>query len=58
MPFINLTYSQAQKIVDVFGGDEEIVVCIANGDGHSGKGVYVSCSEYPEEGSIFLGPES
>jgi malonyl CoA-acyl carrier protein transacylase len=58
MASINLTYAQVQKLAEAFGGDEETVVCIANGNGHSGAGIYVSCAEYPEEGSDFLGPEN
>lgn len=58
MASINLTYAQVQQLIEAFGGDEDTVICVENGDGHSGKGVYVGYQACREEGSDFLGPEA
>jgi hypothetical protein len=51
-----LTGEQIDKLADFCGGDLEVVVVVADGDGHSGPGLYAFCDDYPEEGSIYLGP--
>lgn len=52
---MEFTLKQAQALVDVFGGDEESTMTVIFGEGHSGKGIYVCATDYPEDGSIFLG---
>ncbi len=54
---MEFTLAQAQALVDAFGGDEETRMTVGDGDGkgHSGPGLYAWPSEYPDEGSIFLG---
>lgn len=54
------TLEQAQALVDFFGGDTEstMTVVIGDCDAHSGQGLYVYCTDYPEEGSFFLGHSS
>lgn len=54
---INLTYKQAQQIVDAFGGDEETVVVLKTGGGHSGNGIYLGYKDSENEGSQYLGAE-
>lgn len=39
---------------DGCGRAKDAVIVYAS-DGHSGKGYYVYCNEYPEEGATFLG---
>lgn len=55
---VNLTYAQVQQLVEALGGDEDTVLCIQAGDGHSGKGIYVGYEACREDGSDFLGPEA
>lgn len=52
---MEINLEQAKTLVDCFGGDEEIILTIVNGDEnfHSGPGLYVR-DEYPEHGYIFL----
>jgi hypothetical protein len=52
---IDFTLEQAQALVDSFGGDSESTMTVVGGDGHSGIGLYAGPTDYPEEGSIFLG---
>lgn len=52
---LNINLKQAQELVEFFGGDENCEMYVEFGDGHSGKGLYACCSDYPEEGSVFLG---
>jgi hypothetical protein len=47
---------QAMALVAVFGGDKKSSMTVVAGDGHSGKGLYACSTDYPEEGSVFLGP--
>ena len=47
-------YRQACDILAMFGG-EPGEVTLQRGDGHSGKGLYASYTEYPEEGANYLG---
>jgi len=59
---MDFTLKQAQALVEAFGGDEEsnmTVVEVKDGQAsHSGPGLYVHCTDYPEEGSTFLGNDS
>ena len=52
------TLVQAKKLVKMFGGeDEPCSITVAECDeGHGGPGLYAHYTDYPEEGSIFLGP--
>lgn len=54
---MEFTLKQAQALVEFFGGDEECTMTVTVGgtEAHSGPGLYVHCTEYPEEGSMFLG---
>lgn len=56
---MEFSLKQAQALVDTFGGDEETRMTVEDGDGkgHSGDGLYAWPSEYPDEGSVFLGEE-
>jgi len=53
---IEITLPQTQALVEVFGGDKELVLTLCEGDEkfHSGPGLYVY-DEYTEHGCIFLG---
>lgn len=53
---MDITLSQARELVKFFGGDEDAVFTIVEGNEsfHSGKGLYVH-DEYPEHGCHFLG---
>lgn len=52
---MEITLKQAQALVEAFGGDEESTITVVSGNGHSGKGLYVCATDYPEEGSAFIG---
>lgn len=54
---ITLNRYQAQTIVDFFGGEDSLVTVTECESGHSGPGLYVHSTEYPDDGSIFLGQE-
>lgn len=57
---INLTLKQANKIVESFGGDDQVIMNLMiskNNEGHSGQGIYIGITEYPEEGSLYIGEE-
>ena len=53
-----------QCVIETFGLDDlltddpESISIDRSEDGHSGPGWYAWSDEYPEEGSIFLGPEA
>ena len=56
---IELTLKQTQEIVEFFGGDEESTVTV--GPWPSEKpvpGLWVWCTDYPEEGGIPLDDEA
>ena len=51
---IFIDFKQATDLLAMFGGEpNEITLQI--GDGHSGRGLYASYTDMPEEGTIFLG---
>lgn len=55
---MEIKLSQVKVLLDMFDGDKDTVISVsyANADrGHSGKGLYAAYSEYPEEGSVYLG---
>lgn len=52
---LTVNLSQAQQLVELFGGDGEIEIALQLGDkGHSGAGLYALFDEHPEEGAMFL----
>ena len=53
-PVIHLDFKQATELVEMFGG-EPTEITLAYGVGHSGKGVYASYTDIPEEGAEYLG---
>ena len=58
VPAIEITLRQAEALVEVFGGYDALVSVIARPAGWTSAlpGLYAYYSEYPEEGSIYLGP--
>jgi hypothetical protein len=44
-----------REAFDLYDCDGAGCAVISRGEGHSGRGYYVHCSEYPDEGSIYLG---
>jgi hypothetical protein len=54
---LTFTAAQAQNLLDMFGGDEGLItVCLLPADGDNPGGLYGYMTEYPEDGSVFLGP--
>jgi hypothetical protein len=54
---LTFTAAQAQNLLDMFGGDEGLItVCLLPADGDNPGGLYGHMTEYPEDGSVFLGP--
>ena len=53
---MEITLSQAKKLVECFGGDEDSSFFLEQGNEefHSGPGLYAH-DEYPEHGYTFLG---
>ncbi|MCT8174350.1 hypothetical protein [Variovorax sp. CY25R-8] len=51
---ICIDFKQASDILSMFGG-EPGEITLQLGEGHSGRGLYVHYSDYPEEGAEFLG---
>ena len=45
----------AKEILDAFGGEDAKMTLVYCEDGHSGEGYYIYCSDYPEDGAIYLG---
>jgi hypothetical protein len=56
---MDFKYNEAVALLDLFGGDENMVVTVQDEKGctdpHSGPGIYAWDAEYPEDGSTFLG---
>lgn len=51
-----ITLRQAQKLLAFFGGEDcEVTITEQSQDGGT-PGLYAHCTEYPEEGSAYLGP--
>ena len=51
---VQIDFKQATELLAMFGGEpSEITLSIV--DGHEGKGLYAYFTDYPEEGSIYLG---
>lgn len=55
---MEFTLSQAQTLLEMFGGDDTSITVSELTDGHSGSGLYAYATEYPDEGSVFLEVES
>lgn len=53
-----LSLQVARSLVEMFGGDETDMTVSYWREGHSGPGFYCWCTEYPEDGSSYLGPAS
>lgn len=55
---MHITYPEAVALMDLFGGDENMVIEVQTDQGcsdpHSGPGLYAWDAEYPEDGSTFL----
>jgi hypothetical protein len=56
---MSLTFKlkQAKLLVEFFGEDEETEITVVEGDetAHSGYGLYAYYSDYPDEGTFYLG---
>lgn len=57
---IELNLAQTTQLLAFFGGcDAGVTVCnIKDESAHSGPGLYAYCTDYPEEGSILLDPDT
>lgn len=53
---LEITLKQAESLVEWFGGDEDLVLTLVEGDEtfHFGKGLYAR-NDYAEHGFYFLG---
>lgn len=51
---VTFTLHEAKQLVEFFGGEEGRASVMHVEDGHSGPGLYVWATEYPEEGSLTL----
>lgn len=58
MKLTGISLAVAQTLVEQFGGDETDMTVEFIENGHSGPGFYCWCTEYPEDGSTFLGQAS
>jgi len=52
---VNINGEMFKGLKDIVEADDESELTLVEGVGHSGKGVYAYFSDYPEEGSMFLG---
>ena len=55
---VRVNLSQAQQLVDFFGGEEGDAVLCQSDRGHSGPGLYAWIEDHPEEGASVLSPEA
>lgn len=51
---ITIDFKQASELLEMFGG-EPTEMTLLFGEGHSGRGLYASYTDMPEEGAEFLG---
>lgn len=58
MKLTGISLEVAKNLVDIFGGEETDMTVEYMDVGHSGPGFYGWCTEYPEDGSSYLGPAS
>jgi len=58
VPSLEITLRQAEALVEVFGGHDALVSVIERPEAWTNMdpGLYAYFSEYPEEGSLYLGP--
>jgi hypothetical protein len=49
-----IDFRQATDLLAMFGGEPNEIT-LQFGEGHSGRGMYASYTDMPEEGAIFLG---
>lgn len=52
---MELTGEMIMKLNDFVGNDPDASVTLSVGLGYHGEGIYAWLSDYPDEGSIFLG---
>jgi hypothetical protein len=53
-PTLFIDFKQATDLIAMFGGEPNDITLQVS-DGHSGRGMYASYTDMPEEGTIFLG---
>lgn len=58
MKIHGISLAVASSLVEQFGGEETDMTVEFIENGHSGTGFYCWCTEYPEDGSTYLGPAS
>ena len=58
MQISGISLEVAKALVDQFGGDDTDMTLAFFTDAHSGPGFYSWCTEYPEDGSEYLGKAS
>src|SRR5690606_11750942 len=58
MKIHGISLAIAQALVEQFGGEETDMTVEFMESGRAGPGFYAWCTEYPEDGSNFLGPAS
>lgn len=58
MKIHGISLEVAKALVEQFGGEETDMTVEFIDGGHSGDGFYCWCTEYPEDGSTYLGPAS
>lgn len=57
-PIVEIDFKQAAELLALFGGEPTVYRLDVEGEGtlaHGGPGLYATVSEYPEDGSWFLG---
>lgn len=55
---VRINFNQARELLEFFGGeDADMTVGLCGPEAHSGAGLYVWCTEHPEEGSMKLDGE-
>ena len=52
---IEFNLEMAKTLFYLFGNEDSEITVEYIKEGHSGEGLYAHFTEYPEEGSIFLG---
>lgn len=57
MPIV-LTKAQAQKVLDQFKSDDDLIALKFAEHGWSGPGVYAYTHLAPQNGSLFIGPKA
>lgn len=52
---LEIDHRIAKEILEYFGGEEANVTIQWWKEGHSGAGFYIWCTDYPEDGAVYLG---